>query len=533
DWSENKTVYVHPASICLGTRLSETIKNVRSQAGDIESNGLRAPQLELIVTDLKGRSLPNNRVVLKADRVITHQDENGKITTTYAPAYEGDVLSGETPVAVPLKFLNKGIYRLTTTSFDKQERKVQNVQILAVARAGHERVKANLSQRQTRTTRTVPVASNQSNTNDHRARVKITSDKLEYKLGETAQISVQVPLEHVQGLLFISNGETIVSRPIKTETGKIREYIKVTRDQIGSVRIIAVLSGSKGSFVAETSYRVSKDSLSGSISVICPKQVLKPGETATVSFRALDDKGRACKNAQIAVAIVDENVLALTGYAWSNPLDSFYNDTCYMRTVEDSTARLFSLSLFKYLTREMNSSRQTGQLASLSSVDRYSSGGMIGAPINPRFGQMSDLSFYQPTCVDERHYTSGTGDSAPSLNAAPTPSGPFTVRSNFDPLAYFNAAVTTDESGFATIQAALPGNLTRYKVMAVFVKGSETFGSGTGSFVTSEPLLVRATPPRFLNKEDVFELPITVQNNEPEEISADIIARSPELTFLR
>ena len=48
---------------------------------------------------------------------------------------------------------------------------------------------------------------------------------------------------------------------------------------------------------------------------------------------------------------------------------------------------------------------------------------------------------------------------------------PITVRTNFNPLAVFAPAVTTDSDGRALVSLTLPDNLTRYRIMAVAVNG--------------------------------------------------------------
>ena len=72
----------------------------------------------------------------------------------------------------------------------------------------------------------------------------------------------------------------------------------------------------------------------------------------------------------------------------------------------------------------------------------------------------------------------------------------------------------------------LPDSLTRYRVMAVAVEGARRFGSGEATIVARLPLMVRPSPPRFLNFGDRFDLPVVVQNQTDAEMTVDDAVRA-------
>ena len=65
---------------------------------------------------------------------------------------------------------------------------------------------------------------------------------------------------------------------------------------------------------------------------------------------------------------------------------------------------------------------------------------------------------------------------------------------------------TTDAQGVAKVAFRMPDNLTRYRVMAVAVEGSKFYGLGESNITARLELMVRPSPPRFLNFGDTFEL---------------------------
>lgn len=85
--------------------------------------------------------------------------------------------------------------------------------------------------------------------------------------------------------------------------------------------------------------------------------------------------------------------------------------------------------------------------------------------------------------------------------------------------------MTTDERGRASIAFRLPDSLTRYRVMALVADGVR-FGKGESTLTARLPLMVRPSPPRFLNIGDRFERPVIVQNQTARDLQVDIAARA-------
>ena len=83
-------------------------------------------------------------------------------------------------------------------------------------------------------------------------------------------------------------------------------------------------------------------------------------------------------------------------------------------------------------------------------------------------------------------------------------------------------------SGRAEVPVTLPDNLTRYRVMVVAAEGGQRFGKGESTLTARLPLMVRPSPPRFLNFGDRFELPVVVQNQTDEAMTVDVARRAPQ-----
>jgi uncharacterized protein YfaS (alpha-2-macroglobulin family) len=117
---------------------------------------------------------------------------------------------------------------------------------------------------------------------------------------------------------------------------------------------------------------------------------------------------------------------------------------------------------------------------------------------------------------------------APSDGADPNQpnNSAIAVRANFNPLAAFAPAVKTDAQGRASVEIKVPDNLTRYRIVAVATAGTKQFGKGESAITARLPLMVRPSPPRFLNFGDTFKLPVVVQNQTDAPMTVQLAVRA-------
>ena len=84
----------------------------------------------------------------------------------------------------------------------------------------------------------------------------------------------------------------------------------------------------------------------------------------------------------------------------------------------------------------------------------------------------------------------------------------------------------TGPDGKATVDIKLPDNLTRYRIVAVAAADDKQFGKGESAVTARLPLMVRPSPPRFLNFGDTFRLPVVVQNQTDRPMTVRLAVRS-------
>ena len=91
--------------------------------------------------------------------------------------------------------------------------------------------------------------------------------------------------------------------------------------------------------------------------------------------------------------------------------------------------------------------------------------------------------------------------------------GVIQVRGNFPDTAYWNALVTTDSSGQASVSVTLPDNLTTWRMDARAVTQDTLVGQTIQDLVSTRPLLVRPQTPRFFVEGDQATIGVAVHNN--------------------
>ncbi len=262
---------------------------------------------------------------------------------------------------------------------------------------------------------------------------------------------------------------------------------------------------------------------------------LAPGGKTAVDVVVKRADGSPVAGAEVAVVVVDESVLALTGYALPDPLTVFYAN-------RDPGVRDFFLRSYVALGNPETVAVPTtgdagvlGAVGGLAMRGRGEGGG--GMPV------LQEESKAKESARDDgparRMQAAPAEPMADAMTAATTvennyaPDGPaVTVRTDFGALALFAPDVRTDADGRARVDVKLPDNLTRYRVMVVAADAKNQFGSTDAAITAKLPLMVRPSAPRFLNFGDQTELPFVVQNQTDRDLVVDVALRATQLALV-
>jgi hypothetical protein len=239
---------------------------------------------------------------------------------------------------------------------------------------------------------------------------------------------------------------------------------------------------------------------------VSPRDVkIEPGGTTTVDVNLQDAQGRPVEGAEVAVVVVDEAVLALTRYDPADPVSIFYAER--------------GADVGDYHTRS--------QIV-LASPDDLLAAGQEGAANARALGAAATSA---PAAAPMPEMMKDAAFAAEASAGAGATGPAIALRTDFNPLAAFAPVVRTDAQGRGEIEVKLPDNLTRYRVIAVAVAGGKEFGKGESTITARLPLMVRPSPPRFLNFGDRFELPVVLQNQTDTAMTVDVVVRGANIAL--
>jgi uncharacterized protein YfaS (alpha-2-macroglobulin family) len=181
----------------------------------------------------------------------------------------------------------------------------------------------------------------------------------------------------------------------------------------------------------------------------------QPNTQVTLDLLVATPQGQGVE-AEMALAVVDEAVLALTAY-------------------------------------------KTPSLEQLTRFDR---------PLNVFTGELRTSLMHQtpfyPSRIDP--LTGGGGLSGEMISR---------LRKKFEAVAYFNPALRTDAQGKAQVSFTLPDNITSYRIFAVVADRGSRFTSGERQLVSAKEFYLEPGLPGFFTKGDRFRFQVAAFNAGP------------------
>lgn len=330
----------------------------------------------------------------------------------------------------------------------------------------------------------------------------LRADKGEYQPGETARVTVVSQYQPKSGMMFLRRANIIESRPLTFRDKALTVEIPITEDQYPNLTLEVYLVGDDCQF-GHSSLDLKVPALSRSLTLKAEphEKETRPGADTSIDVEVKDSEGHPASNARVALAVVDEAVLALFPYSWSDPLATFY---AHLYSAEDTTlGRSFILDP--------------------ASVRQEMPPVVNGTVELEEFRPTRDFNLFQveSTSIDERYHTSGRAERHQSISPAE-----FSLRKQFLTLALFEPSVITDGEGKAKVKLHLPGNLTTYRIFAIASQGRDRFGKSESTIRTSQRLSIKASPPRFLNFGDSCELPVVLQNQTDSAMKVELVMRA-------
>jgi uncharacterized protein YfaS (alpha-2-macroglobulin family) len=471
-WSARTELLVHPSSLYVGLRLPKLFVE----------RGERL-RVDAIVTDLDGAAVAGREISVRA-ALLGGRVVKGAWIETEEDVVECRPMSGVEPVACDLELTKAGSWRVTARVRDARGR--VNETTVSAWMFGQEPLPPG---------RLVE------------GEAEIIPDRPEYRGGETARLLIRSPFAPAEGILTMQRAGIVSEQRFTLAENSAIVEIAIDAAWAPGVTASVVLVGTSNEMPAFASGSISlkvppRDRMLG-VTVAAREPVLEPGGTTTLDLHVTDAGGTAVEG-EVTVIVADEAVLALAGYELLDPLATFVPE----RSTGVQTSRL----------RE-NVLRLPGQRQLADVVFPYP-GEPMAAAMESRIADGSVAKL-------------GRGNAMPTAFPAGEglASSPIALRADLSALALFEPAVPLDADGRASVTLKLPDTLTRYRVMAIAVAGTSHFGKAEATVTARKPLMVRPSPPRFLNFGDRFELPVVVQNQLGTPMTAQVALRLTNATM--
>lgn len=345
-------------------------------------------------------------------------------------------------------------------------------------------------------------------------RITLISDKTVYHPGETADIFIPSPFQGQHWALITIERGGVLSYEVRTIESSSSVYeLPITADHVPNVFVSVVLfsppsgSGVYGSPVP-ADYKVGilplavePDPQSLQIDVVPGVEQAEPGQQVRYDVAVTDANGNPVV-AELSLDLVDKSVLSLMPRKLRAIVEAFFGH----RPLGVRTASGLAISADRLIEQDEVEQDYEDDIA------------LDPAPT----ATVTPVAMATPPAESPPDESNGdTGGK--TRDDESDASG---VREEFADTAYWNAEVTTDAQGKASVHVTLPDNLTTWVMRAVGLTRDTKVGEATAEVVASKPLMIRPVVPRFFVVGDEAELAANVSNrtDQPLTAHAELIA---------
>lgn len=305
-WSSSSSMLVHAADRYVGLRSSRTF--VR-QGDPLE--------MQAVVTGIDGEAISGVSLEVVAGRVES-SFVGGEWTDTVIDPQTCTVVSAAEPVSCSFDSTVGGQYKVTAVVADEH--------------GGRNR---------TELTTWVSGAASQPSRGVDQQSLTVVPDKAEYEAGDTAELLVQAPFATGEGLLTISRNGIRDTVRFEVRSGSAVVQLPITEADVPQLSLNLEVVGAtprtnddgtpatdapQRPAYAVGSMTLSVPPVSRTLAVVAtPRDTeLAPGASTSIDVSVKDAEGAPVQGAEFAVVVVDEAVLALSGYTLTDPLGVFY-----------------------------------------------------------------------------------------------------------------------------------------------------------------------------------------------------------------
>ncbi|MEW6657667.1 MAG: MG2 domain-containing protein [Thermodesulfobacteriota bacterium] len=300
--------------------------------------------------------------------------------------------------------------------------------------------------------------------------VALAADQTAYKPGQTAQVTISPPQRVAYYLVTLEQNGVLQHQVLTAQQGLQALKLPIKKEYAPNFYVSVLGVTPRGDFpVLPGRYdteapgfvwgnlnlpvRLEVDPLVVKISPGQKDLKAEPGAKVALDFLVQTPDGKGVE-AELAVAVVDEAVLALTGF-------------------------------------------KTPTLDRLLRFDQ---------PLAVYTGELRALLVHQtPFYLARSETLTGGGGMSESALAQ--------LRKRFEPVAYFSPALRTDAGGKAAVSFTLPDNMTTYRIYVVALDKGSRFASPERPLLATKDFYIEPGLPGFFTKGDRFQFQVAAFNS--------------------
>ena len=351
--------------------------------------------------------------------------------------------------------------------------------------------------------------------------VELMPDKKHYAPGETVDMRINTDQRDATVILFTrpTNGVYLPPKTIRLQGRSVTEAIAVTQKDMPNffVEALTVSGGKAHTTVRQIVVPPARRILD--MSVETDKPTYKPGEKATLRVKLTDEQGKPFVGA-VVLTMYDKAVEYISGGSNVPDIRKFFWD--WKRSHRPNTTTSLARGSGNLITPEGIAMQSIGVFGASVADEGFGQteldrGSSILRRQMPKPVEHSAPMAEMKSRVVREDAVSEAGSAESAKGGAPTGDGSdsmaaTTVRTKFADTALWAGHVVTDDDGTATIELAMPENLTTWTTRAWAMGDGTRVGQATAEAITTKDLLVRIAAPRFLVQGDEVTLSAIVMN---------------------
>ncbi|MFZ3089410.1 MAG: MG2 domain-containing protein [Nitrospirota bacterium] len=323
-------------------------------------------------------------------------------------------------------------------------------------------------------------------------RLNMTAEKPLYLPGETIKVYINPRLHVSSYLLTIERGDMIEHRTIELKPGQKTIEIPVKDAYSPNIYISLLGTVPRSSFplhrekfdadaptflfgTVNVEVKGEQQSIKIGVNEEIKKIKALPGSEMSLTITSKDEKGKGVLS-ELAVAVVDESILSMTGF---------------------KTPSLDILAKF---------------IAPL---------GVFTGELRTELLKQTPYNFFRNAPL-----TGGDGEGGEPEAVSSR------IRKDFNPVAYFNPSVRTNEKGEAKVTFKFPDTMTTYRIYVVACDKGSRFGSYNRNALVVKDFYLEPGLPAFLTKGDKFKFFVSAFNKTDQSAPAGFSLKTDNLLSL-